>query len=130
MREKFGIDPESIPDYLALVGDTADGIPGVPRWGAKGASAVLAHYKHLDEIPDDAAEWEVKVRGAKTLAENLASMREEAALYKKLAILRTDVPLKESLDDLEWKGADKDALEELCAEIGEKNVPARIKRWR
>ncbi len=130
VREKFGIDPESIPDYLALVGDTADGIPGIPRWGAKSAAAVLAHYRHLEKIPDDVSAWEVKVRGAKTLAQNLAAMREEAALYKELATLRIDVPLEESLDDLEWKGARKDELEALCAEIGEKNVPARITRWR
>jgi len=130
VREKFGIDPESIPDYLGLVGDTADGIPGIPRWGAKGASTVLAHYKHIEAIPDDPAEWAVKVRGAKTLAENLASMREEAKLYKQLAILRIDVPLAESLDDIEWKGARKDELEKLCAEVGEKNVPLRIKRFR
>ncbi|RLB46421.1 MAG: flap endonuclease [Deltaproteobacteria bacterium] len=130
VREKFGIEPESIPDYLALVGDTADGIPGVPRWGAKSTAAVLAHYKHLEAIPDDAADWGMLVRGAKTLADNLASMRPEAALYKKLATLRTDAPIEETLDDLEWKGARRDALEELCAELGERGIPRRIKRFR
>jgi 5'-3' exonuclease len=130
VRDKFAIDPGSIPDYLALVGDTADGIPGVPRWGAKSAGAVLAHYHHLEAIPDSADDWAVKVRGAKALADNLARMRKEAALYKQLATLRIDVPLAESLDDLEWKGARREELELLCAEIGEKSVPSRIKRFR
>ena len=118
VHEKFGIGPASIPDYLALVGDTADGIPGIPRWGAKSTATVLAHYQHLEAIPDDVADWAVKVRGAATLAANLAEAREEAALYKKLATLRTDVPLEESLDDLRYAGPG-DNLWEMCDELGE-----------
>lgn len=118
VREKFGVGPKSIPDLLALVGDTADGIPGVDRWGMKSASTVLAEYESIEKIPDDSAEWTVKVRGAETLAATLAASRKEAALYKRLATLRYDVPLKETPDDLEWKGPDRKALDVLCAELG------------
>jgi 5'-3' exonuclease len=130
VEEKFGVKPESIPDYLALVGDTADGIPGVPKWGAKGAAVVLSRYGHIEQIPADETEWDVKVRGAKALAESLASMRDEAALYKRLATLRTDVPLRESLDDLAWKGARRAELTALCDEIGEKRLLDRVTRFR
>lgn len=116
--EKFGVAPVSIPDWLALVGDSADGIPGVPRWGAKGAAAVLQRYAHIEAIPESAEDWDIKVRGAATLATNLNDMREEALLYRKLATLRTDVPLEESLEDLEWQGADREQLTGFCASIG------------
>ena len=102
--EKFGVPPASIPDWLALVGDSADGIPGIPRWGAKSAATVLSRYGDIDSIPDDPNQWDVKVRGAATLASNLREQREDARLYKRLATLRTDVPLAESLEDLEWHG--------------------------
>ena len=102
--EKFGVRPGSIPDYLALVGDSADGIPGIPRWGAGGTATILARYGCIEDIPADPEEWDVKVRGAKTLAQNLTEMRSDALLYKKLATLRTDVPISESLDDLRWRG--------------------------
>jgi len=118
VERKFGVRPDSIPDWLALVGDSADGIPGIPRWGAKSSSTVLASYQHIEEIPDDSETWNVQVRGAKALAENLAGARDDASLYRRLATLRTDVPLEETLDDLLWQGADADALRELCAEIG------------
>src|SRR5689334_16358632 len=95
--EKFGVHPQSIPDWLALVGDTADGYPGVPRWGAKSAAAVLAHYERLEHIPDDAAAWTVKVRGAAALAQSLAERRTEALLYRRLATLREDAPLAATL---------------------------------
>jgi 5'-3' exonuclease len=114
---KFGIRPESIPDYLALVGDTADGIPGIPRWGAKSTAAVLQHYVHLEKIPDDVADWAIQVRGAKTLAANLSEAREDAELYRTLATLRTDVKLEESIDDLEWKGYDEERLKAMEAEL-------------
>jgi 5'-3' exonuclease len=110
-REKLGVDPASVPDYLALVGDTADGIPGVPRWGAKGAAAVLMRWKHLDAIPDDARRWDVKVRGADALAESLRTHRDAALLYRTLATLRRDVPLAESVDDLAWRGPDATLLD-------------------
>ncbi|MCH7621412.1 MAG: flap endonuclease [Chloroflexi bacterium] len=115
---KFGVAPASIPDYLALVGDAADGIPGIPRWGAKSSGAVLARYHHLEQIPDDAIYWDVKVRGATAIAASLAERREEAKLYRELATLRLDVPLAESLDQLEWKGVRQPDFEELCAELG------------
>jgi len=113
--EKFGVLPRSIPDWLALVGDKADGIPGVPRWGAKGAAAVLKHYQHIDAIPDDVAEWQVKPRGAKGLAQQLSEHRDQAALYLELATLRNDVPLDESVEQLRWTGPDK-TLGKLCKE--------------
>ena len=129
VRAKMGVAPGSIPDYLALVGDTADGIPGIPRWGAKSTAAVLTAYEHLENIPDDADDWKVKVRGAATLAKNLAAQRADAELYKRLATLRTDAPLRESLDELEWRGADREALTALCARLGD-TTHERIARWR
>ena len=128
--EKHGVPPASIPDLLALVGDSADGIPGIPRWGAKGAAALLTRYGHLDRIPDDASEWDVKVRGAATLAENLRRNREAAELYRTLATLRRDAPLNEDLDALEWRGGDRPALEALAAELGEPSLVERVGRWR
>lgn len=115
--EKFGVPPESIPDYLALVGDAQDGIPGLPKWGAKSTAAVLVSYGHLEQIPDDAADWQVKVRGAAGLADVLRERRADAMLYRKLATLRTDVPLQEGLDDLLWTGPTGD-LAPFCQEIG------------
>ncbi len=126
VREKFGVSPESIPDYLALVGDMADGIPGIARWGAKSASAVLAELVHLENISDDHLDWGVKVRGGASLAQNLREHRDDAMLYRTLATLRTDVPIVESLDELRWKGPDRSALEALCEELGERMLPDRI----
>jgi 5'-3' exonuclease len=103
---RFGVSPGSIPDWLALVGDSADGYPGVTRWGEKSASQVLAVYGHLDAIPNDPAQWTAKVRGVQTLAANLAAGRADARLFLELATLREDVPLVESLDDLRWRGPD------------------------
>jgi 5'-3' exonuclease len=124
---KFGIAPESIPDYLALVGDTADGIPGIPRWGAKSASVVLAEYGHLEHVPSDHAQWRVRVRGAEALSQNLEAMREQSLLYRRLATLRRDVPLAESLSDLEWRGAPEAELSALCQELGEPGVIERLR---
>lgn len=115
---KFGVAPASIPDYLALVGDAADGIPGIPRWGAKSTGAVLGRYNHLEQIPDDVIYWDVKVRGATAIAASLAERREEAKLYRELATLRLDVPLAESLDQLAWQGVRNPDFQELCAELG------------
>ena len=126
VRDKFGVSPESIPDYLALVGDAADGIPGIPRWGAKSASSVLARFVHLENIPDDHEQWGVKVRGAATLAHTLREQRDDAMLYRTLATLRTDAPIDESLDDLRWTGPDRAALEALCEELGERALLDRI----
>ncbi|MGD9765446.1 MAG: 5'-3' exonuclease H3TH domain-containing protein [Candidatus Binatia bacterium] len=117
VRAKFGVPPASIPDWLALVGDTADGIPGIPGWGPKSAAAVLAAYEHLDAIPDDPRAWRVGVRGAARLAAALAERRDAVRLYRTLATLRVDVPLSESLDDLRWRGAPP-AFAEFCARCG------------
>jgi 5'-3' exonuclease len=124
--EKFGVAPESIPDYLALVGDTADGIPGIPRWGAKSAGAVLSHYKHLEAIPAEASQWAIKVRGAEALADNLKLQLDQAKLYRTLATLRFDVPLAESLEDLTFRGVDGPALTLLCVKLGEPDLAERL----
>jgi len=121
--DKHGVSPTSIPDYLALVGDSADGIPGVLRWGAKSAATVLSRYGHLEQIPGDAEQWDVAVRGKDALAENLQAHAEEARLYRTLATLRTDVPLAETLEDLRWRGPRTDELEALCTELGERRPP-------
>ncbi len=118
VREARGVSPGSIPDYLALVGDTADGIPGLPGFGAKSAGTLLAHYEHIEAIPDDAAAWAVKVRGAARLAGTLAERREDAMLYRTLATLVTDVPLPQDLDALRWTGPAGD-WEAVCAELGQ-----------
>ena len=116
--EKFGVAPASIQDYLALVGDPADGIPGIPRWGAKSTATIIKHYQHIEDIPQDPKFWAVKVRGAASMARSLAVNMEEALLYKELATLRTDVPLKESLADLEWKGVPPREFKTLCTSLG------------
>ncbi len=118
VRERYGIEPESIPDWLGLVGDAADGIPGIPRWGAKSASAVLAEYRHVEAIPDAAADWSVKVRGADALATNLAERRGDAVLFRDLAVLRTDVPIDAGLEALFWGGPDEAALATVCRRLG------------
>jgi 5'-3' exonuclease len=128
---KFGVPPASIPDYLALVGDSADGYPGIAGWGAKSAAALLARYGSLENIPVDVMEWDAKSVAARrqvTLADSLNQHREEAILFRRLATLRVDVPLAESLDDLEWKGA-LPRLRELCNELGEEELPDRVTRW-
>jgi 5'-3' exonuclease len=129
VREKFGVLPASIPDWLALVGDEADGYPGLARWGAKSAATLLAHYERLEAIPDDPARWAVPVRGAAALAESLRLGRAEAMLYRVLARLRTDAPLPEDIPDLEWRGADRQALESFCAETGATGLMERVHRW-
>jgi 5'-3' exonuclease len=130
VREKWGIGPESIPDLLGLMGDSADGIPGIARWGLKSTSIVLAEYGSIEAIPDDAEHWGMKVRGAKTLANNLAERRNDALLFKKLAILRRDVPIAENVDDLRWRGARRAELERIAAMIDDEGVLARITQWR
>jgi 5'-3' exonuclease len=124
--QRFGVPPASIPDWLGLVGDAADGIPGLPGWGAKSTSIVLGHYKTIGAIPDLAAEWVVKVRSRERLAATLAERREDAELYRRLATLRTDVPLVEELDDLRWTGPRHDDLEALCREIGAEEILDRV----
>ena len=126
---KFGVPPGSIPDWLALVGDAADGIPGVPRWGAKSASTLLARYGHLEAIPPGEAAWTITVRGAASLAKSLREHGEAALLYRRLATLRTDVPLPEGIEELRWRGARRLELTELCREIGDEGFLERIGHW-
>lgn len=129
---KFGVPPESIPDYLALVGDTADGYPGIQGWGAKSAAGVLAKFRHLESIPEKVSEWKIPGMApgrAASLSLSFDEHRDEAFLYRQLATLRTDVPLAESLADLEWRGA-LARLKELCAELDDDTTPERVTRWR
>jgi 5'-3' exonuclease len=104
VEKKFGVPPESIPDYLALVGDSADGYPGLKGWGAKSSAAVLGKFHHIETIPANALEWNMKVAGARTLAATLARDRELALLFRKLATLRTDIALFQDVEDLRWTG--------------------------
>ncbi len=129
---KYGVHPASIPDWLALVGDTADGFPGIRGWGEKTASTVLAKFKHVEAIPSDPKKWRLESIGAgraASLAESLAARQDELKLYKRLATLRTDVPMRASLADLEWRGA-RERLKSLCRELGDERIPARVTRWR
>jgi 5'-3' exonuclease len=102
--QKFGVSPRSIPDYLALVGDSADGYPGLPGWGAKSSAAVLAKFLHLESIPKDCREWRVNAANASTLADTLCREWDRALLFRKLATLRTDIRLFEDVDELKWMG--------------------------
>ncbi len=126
VREKFGVAPESIPDWLALVGDSADGFPGLPGWGATSASAVLARYPHLEEIPADGAAWEVTVRGAAKLAQTLSAQRDLAMLFRDLATLRTDAPVG-SVDEWRWAGP-TDAFGAWAERLGIAAVADRARR--
>jgi 5'-3' exonuclease len=121
---RFGIEPSSIPDYLALVGDSADGFPGLPAWGAKSASTVLARYRHIEAIPDDPATWAVEVRGKVRLAQALAEQRDRAALFKDLATLRTHGNVGDTVDDWRWRGPGS-SFATLCDHLG---VPALARR--
>jgi 5'-3' exonuclease len=127
VRAKFGVPPESIPDWLALVGDSADGFPGLPGFGAKTAAALLARYGHLEAIPDDAREWNVPgVRGADRLAATLTAGRKVADLFKDLATLRTDAAVG-TVDDWEWKGA-QDDFGEWCVRFGWPRLAERAEK--
>jgi 5'-3' exonuclease len=125
---KFGVRPASIPDWLALVGDSADGYPGLSGWGAKSASTVLSRYDHLESIPDDPERWGLGSARARRLAESLRAHQEEVLLYRRLATLRQDVPLQERIADLEWRGAHQ-RLKQLCEELGSATFPERVPRW-
>ncbi len=115
---KHGVAPASIPDLLGLVGDTADGIPGLPGWGKSSAAKVLAEWKHIQAIPDDPAAWRVAVRGSDRLAASLREHRTDAMLYQKLATLRVDCPIDCDVDHIAWRGPERAALAALCKEIG------------
>jgi 5'-3' exonuclease len=120
---KMGVPPESVPDYLALVGDSADGFPGLPGWGAKSTAAVLARYGHLEDIPASVADWDVSVRGAGTLAATLADHLELAVLFRTIATTVTDLDVG-TVDDLEWRGP-TDALAAFCDRV---DAPAVLER--
>jgi 5'-3' exonuclease len=126
---KLGVLPASVPDLLALVGDDADGIPGLPGFGGKGASTLLSAYGHLEDIPADAAQWKVRPRGAEKLAATLREHAEDARLYRTLATLVTDVPLRESLEDLAWKGVPRERYLALCDTLGLTTLKTRPRRW-
>jgi 5'-3' exonuclease len=130
MRTQRGVSPQSIPDLLALVGDDADGIPGLPGIGEKTAAKLLGLYVHLEQIPDDFGQWKVEVRGAKTIAATLRSHREEALLYRRLATLVTDVPLRESMGELLWSGVPAAEFEAWCRELGVTGLRDRHLRFR
>jgi 5'-3' exonuclease len=127
--EKFGVRPESIPDYLALVGDSADGYPGIQGWGAKSTSTVLAKFKYIESIPKDPKKLGLGLGRATTLVENLQGNYEDALLFRELSTLRRDVPLKETLDDLKWQGAHP-RLRKLCKNLGDERIPERVTKWR
>ena len=122
---RHGCPPSSVPDWLALVGDAADGIPGVPGFGAKTAGALLSRFATVDAIPRSSAAWRTPLRGAVKLAARLNAMRDDVALYKRLATLATDVPLAESLDDLRWRGTRQDRFRPLAARLGGLPTPPR-----
>lgn len=127
--DRLGVKPASVPDYLALVGDTADGIPGLPGFGAKSAAAVLGRYVTLEAIPRDGGDWDVQVRGAARLQQTLRDGIEDALLYRELATLATDVPLPDSLEDLQWRGARRDVYLELCDELGVTTLRDQPTAW-
>ena len=129
VRGKFGVSPQSIPDYLGLVGDSADGIPGIPKWGTKTTASILSRFIHIETIPYDPSEWQMQLRGADAIASSLAAHREEALLYRDLATLRVDVELPQSLDKLQWNGVRRNEFEELCAELGFARLSVREHEW-
>ena len=126
---KFGVHPESIPDYLGLVGDAADGIPGIPKWGAKTAATILNRYRHIETVPLDPSDWDVKVRGANGIAASLAQYRTEALLYRELATLRLDVDLPETLEQMKWRGIPKQLFKSICNELGFSDLGVRPEEW-
>ena len=127
VKEKFGVPPASIPDYLALVGDAADGFPGVPGWGAKSAAAVLQRYPHIEDIPPSISAWDVSVRGAANLARALQDHRADALLFRELATLRTDAPIPQtSPDELRWRGVDREALAAMAERLRAPRLLERI----
>ena len=126
---KFGVAPASIPDYLALVGDSSDGYPGLAGWGARSSSAILAKFEHLDAIPESPLDWDVPLRGASQLAAVLRDHRADALLYRRLARLNTDAAISGGLDDLEWGGVPRTEFLSICAELGFDRIRERVHRW-
>jgi 5'-3' exonuclease len=122
--EKFGVHPQSIPDYLAVVGDSADGFPGVTGWGEKAAALVLSRYPHLEDVPKDWRAWHPSIRRAKGLSESLFGMWNEALLFRTLATLRFDVPVFDTVEDLRWKGP-RPSFGDLCQRLKSSDLPRR-----
>lgn len=127
VRAKFGVAPTSIPDYLALVGDSADGFPGLPGWGAKATAAVLAEYGHLESIPADPNDWTITVRGAGRLAATLQDNFDAALLFRRIATVELNSPVSESVDDLEWTGPTEE-FAALTERIGGPQLYARANK--
>ena len=125
--DKFGVPPASIPDYLGVVGDTADGFPGLAGWGAKSAAAVLSRYGHVEEIPTDATDWDVEVRGAAKLAATLREHRDDALLFRRIATVALDAPISDSVDDLRWRGP-QPGFDARCDDLGADRHRARAHR--
>jgi 5'-3' exonuclease len=123
--EKFGVKPESIPDYLAVVGDSADGYPGITGWGEKAAGAVLSRYLHLESIPKDWQKWDPAIRRARPLSESLFSAWDDALLFRKLATLRVDAPVFDSVDELQWKGP-RSEFERWCKRMNASDLQRRV----
>jgi len=126
---KFGVAPESIPDYLALVGDSSDGYPGLAGWGARSSAAILERFRNLDAIPESPLDWDVPMRSASQLAAVLRDHKTEALLYRRLARLNTDAAITGTLDDLAWGGVPRSEFLALCAELGFERIRERIHRW-
>ena len=123
--EKFGVSPQSIPDYLAVVGDSADGFPGITGWGAKAAALVLSRYSHLEDIPKDWQDWHPSIRRARVLAESLFSAWDDALLFRTLATLRLDAPVFDQVEELRWKGPRAD-FEEFCRRMKSPELLRRV----
>jgi len=129
VKAKFGVEPRLIPDLLALVGDRADGIPGIPGWGKKSSSTLLTRYGHIESIPLEGEEWDVRVPGRARLAAALADQYEAALLYRTLATLRVDVPLPERLPDMKWKGVPRGRYTAFCSRLGFRELATRPSKW-
>jgi 5'-3' exonuclease len=128
--ERWGVPPESIPDYLALVGDSADGFPGLPGWGKRSAAAVLARFGHLEDIPADVADWHADVRSAGALGVALRTQWADALLFRRLATLVSDAPLPQTdPDELRWRGARRAEFGALCTELGQPRLAERPHLW-
>lgn len=125
--EKFGVEPRSIPDYLGVVGDSADGFPGLRGWGAKSTATILARYGHITEVPSDAADWDVEVRGAAKLAQVLRDNLEQALLFRRIATVDTTAPVAGSVDELRWIGP-RAGFDERCARLGAAGLAARARK--
>lgn len=130
VKAKFGVEPPLIPDLLALLGDRADGIPGIRGWGKKSASLLLSRYGSIEAIPLDPERWDVRVPGRARLAAALADQYDDALLYRTLATLRTDVPLREDLADLAWQGVPRQPYEAFCARLGFRDLATRPSKWK